>query len=61
MIFFSTDVLLHLGLGAGGGLALKCAMGFCAHPQHAWRRCLAPVLFALFLYLEAVVTVSLIG
>lgn len=61
MTFFSANVLLHMGLGAGGGVALKCALGFCQHPEHAWRRVLAPVLFALFLYLEAVTTVSLLG
>jgi hypothetical protein len=61
MNLLSTGVLLHIGLGAGGGVALKCAMGFCQHPEHAWRRHMTAPLFALFLYLEAVVTVNLVG
>lgn len=61
MILFSPQVLLHMGLGVGGGVAFKCAMGFCQHPEHQWRRYLSYPLCVLFLYLEAVTTVSLVG
>lgn len=61
MNLLNTSVLLHIGLGAGGGVALKCALGFCQHPEHHWRRYMTAPLFALFLYLEAVVTVNIIG
>lgn len=61
MSLLSPDILMHLGLAAGGGLALQCAVGFCKHPEHAWRKYLSGPLFLLFLYLEAVVTVNLLG
>jgi hypothetical protein len=61
MELFNAGVLLHIGLGAGGGVALKCALGFCQHPEHAWRRYMSAPLFALFLYLEAVLTVNIVG
>lgn len=58
---FNPDVLLHLGLEASGGVALKCALGFCSHPEHAWRRKLTYPVYALFLYFSAILTVSLVG
>jgi len=58
----SGDVLMHGGMGILFGSTAACVRGTCKHIEHQGRRRVATVMLALLcIYIEAVITVAVMG